>query len=153
MNSAVSYLTCILAGCLVLLSFIQEGTFSSMPSHMIGSRPTKRATMNLETFILCLGWRTYLTYLSPASTCSTGTATVLFLCDVLSSPSVDAISVFTNTGVSRSCRDVVNPMSRNTGNGWNESIGRKRTEEEIGEKTTQDRKEEETGESTRQERK
>lgn len=35
----------------------------------------------------------------------------VILCDVLS-PSVDAISVFTNTGVSRSCRDVVNPMSR-----------------------------------------
>lgn len=81
---------------------------------------------------------------------------MLFLCDVLSSPSVDAISVFTNTGVSRSCRDVVNPKSRTAqGIGGKRVQGRRgqRTKEEIGEKTTLDRKEEETGESSRQERK
>ena len=82
---------------------------------MMGRRPTNRAIINLETFNLCLGCSTYLTYLSPASTCSTGTATVPLTLGVfaVSSLSEGAISVFRNTGGSRSCSDVVNPDRSN----------------------------------------
>ena len=106
--------TWVFAGCLELFSFIQEGTFISSPSHMIGRRPTNRAIINLETFSRCLGCSTYLTYLSPASTSSTGTATVPLTLGlvVVSSLSEGAMRVFKNTGVSRSCSDVVNPTDR-----------------------------------------